>query len=70
MNENDSIGYSEQWKGGIGRDLREKYLPFPGKFTMLPYLLNTFQVHGKNRFTNHEKGWQVLYQSLRSRADL
>lgn len=29
-----------------------------------------FQIHGKNRFTNHEKGWQVLYQSLRSRADL
>lgn len=49
MNENDSIGYSVQQKSGIGRDLREKYLPFPGKFTMLPYLLNAliFKYTGK-----------------------
>lgn len=53
MNENDSIGYMEQQKSGIGRDLREKYLLFTGKFTIQPYLLNAFQIHEKNRFTNH-----------------
>lgn len=49
MNENDSIGYLEQQRSGIGRDLREKYLPYTGKFTMLPYLLNAliFKYTGK-----------------------
>lgn len=49
MNENDSIGYLEQQRSGIGRDLREKYLFFIGKFIMLFYFLNVliFKYMGK-----------------------